>query len=458
VTHAATPLHTTTGLSPSTTRWRTQRQAPLTKRASPSLSMRWARLRLSCELARSPPRTCQATPSPSSGLRDSTASGSAPPTQRPGCISTAGLVTTATSSGTPLLTTRRASAPARSTTRSTTYVLRPIAIESCARRTPRPTTTCTPDGSVQPGRARSAYLQEARRLAPRPLAHTAARTRARTFQRQSIRDVAEADVCMKFAVQLGLIPHDQDSEYRNFQTLCMNPPAFAESDEYQALVCGGLRHALMSGHAAARVSHGAHATRYTPRSCGTLYRIHWAAARKRRAEARANGRRRQGTAHPAPLSGPPTPGRAIPLSCGSADSALVGTQPVAARGAADSAFGSTQTAAAHTVHSSTLARGVWRRSDASHALGTAAMKTAVYVVQRASGLLHVGLTADSSIASGFIDVPYSAEGRREVRAAASRLVTEYGPNHSTSTFYRGRRVPVRRPPTVRCRGNHGRTC
>ena len=310
---------------------------------------------------------------------------------------------------------------------------------------------------VQPGRARLAYLQEARRMAPRPLAHAAARTRARTFQRQSIRDVAEADVCMKFAVQLGLIPHDQDSEYRNFQTLCMNPPAFAESDEYQALVCGGLRHALMSGHAATRVSHGAHATRYTPRSCGTLYRIHWAAARKRRAEARANGRRRQGTAHPAPLSGPPTPGRAIPLSCGSADSALAGTQPVAARGATDSAFGSTQTAAAHTVHSSTLARGVWRRSDASHALGTAAMKTAVYVVQRASGLLHFGLTADSSIASGFIDVPYSAEGRREVRAAASRLVTEYGPNHTTSTFYRGRRVPARRPPTVRCRGDHGRT-
>ena len=85
------------------------------------------------------------------------------------------------------------------------------------------------------------------------------------------------------------------------------------------------------------------------------------------------------------------------------------------------------------------------------------MKTAVYVVLRASGLLYVGLTTDGSIASGFINVPYSAEGRREARVAASRLVTEYRPNHTTSTFYRGRRVPARRPPTVRRRGDHGRT-
>ena len=187
MTHAATPLHTTTGLSPSTTRRRTQRQAPLTKRASPNLSARWARLRPSRELARSPPCMCPAAPSPSSGLRDSTASESAPPTQRPGCTSTAVRAATATSSGTQLLMTRRASAPARSTTRSTTHVLRPIAIGSCARRTPRPTTTCTPDGSVHPGRARSACLQAVRRLALRPLAHTAARTRTRTFQQQSIR-------------------------------------------------------------------------------------------------------------------------------------------------------------------------------------------------------------------------------------------------------------------------------
>jgi len=85
---------------------------------------------------------------------------------------------------------------------------------------------------------------------------------------------------MKFAVQVGLILHDQDSECRNFRTLCMNPPAFAESDESQARVCGGLRHALMSGHTAARVSHGARAAQYTPRSCGILQRIYRAATRK----------------------------------------------------------------------------------------------------------------------------------------------------------------------------------
>ena len=62
------------------------------------------------------------------------------------------------------------------------------------------------------------------------------------------------------------------------------------------------------------------------------------------------------------------------------------------------------------------------------------MKTAVYVVLLASGLLRVGLTASGGVASGFVTVPYNAEGRREAMAAAGQLVTEYGPNHATSTL------------------------
>ena len=282
--------------------------------------------------------------------------------------------------------------------------------------------------------------------------------------------VAEADVCMQFAVRVGIILHDQGksvtfenspdcrdssdpwflrfgvytsatqfpvwaepvmaryitytksilvtrplcgagSAYRNFKTLCMNPPAFAESSEYQALVCCGLRHTPMSGYAANGESHGARAERYTPRFCGILYRIHRAAARKHREEAHAQGKRRRSTADPAPSGGPLAPpagpkclpppppptdaadapapaatgaaarapppplhsaaavSSAAPLTGASVEGTIVQTRPITAQGAENNVLTPAQPRAAHAAHSGTFdERGIWRRSEASRAL------------------------------------------------------------------------------------------